>query len=182
MPFALFVGVNHHGQSILLGCRLLSSKDTDSFIWLFQSWLRCMDGKAPDGIVTDQCRAMENAIQAVFPNTRHRWCLWHIMKKIPEKLKGYAEYKKIKEDLKIVVYESLEECEFEEVWTALIDKYGLQFNDWLTTLYSKRSKWVPCYLKKFFWAGMSTTQRNESINAFFDGYINSSTSLQQFVT
>ncbi|XP_038722038.1 protein FAR1-RELATED SEQUENCE 3-like [Tripterygium wilfordii] len=31
MPFAPFVGVNHHGQSILLGSRLISNEDT----WLF---------------------------------------------------------------------------------------------------------------------------------------------------
>ncbi|XP_038698028.1 protein FAR-RED IMPAIRED RESPONSE 1-like [Tripterygium wilfordii] len=29
--------------------------------------------------------------------------------------------------------------------------------------------------------GMSTTQRSESINAFFDGYVNSKTTLKQFV-
>jgi hypothetical protein len=27
MPFAPFVGVNHHGQSMLLGCALLSNED-----------------------------------------------------------------------------------------------------------------------------------------------------------
>ena len=32
MPFAPFVGVNHHGQSILLGCGLLSSEDTNTFV------------------------------------------------------------------------------------------------------------------------------------------------------
>ncbi|XP_057515019.1 protein FAR-RED IMPAIRED RESPONSE 1-like [Actinidia eriantha] len=37
MPFAPFVGVNHHGQSILLGCGLISHEDTESFSWLFQS-------------------------------------------------------------------------------------------------------------------------------------------------
>jgi len=36
MPFAPFVGVNHHRHSILLGCGLLSSEDTSSFIWLFE--------------------------------------------------------------------------------------------------------------------------------------------------
>lgn len=36
MPFAPFVGVNHHGQSILLGCALLSSEDTSTFMWLFR--------------------------------------------------------------------------------------------------------------------------------------------------
>ena len=35
MPFAPFVGVNHHGQSILLGCGLVSNEDTITFVWLF---------------------------------------------------------------------------------------------------------------------------------------------------
>ncbi|XP_044946306.1 protein FAR1-RELATED SEQUENCE 4-like [Hordeum vulgare subsp. vulgare] len=35
MPFACFVGVNHHGQSVLLGCALLSNEDTPTFVWLF---------------------------------------------------------------------------------------------------------------------------------------------------
>jgi len=72
MPFVPFVGVNHHGQAILLGCGLLSSEDTNSFVWLFETFLRCMSNKAPQGIVTDQSKAMSNAIEIVFPNTRHR--------------------------------------------------------------------------------------------------------------
>ncbi|XP_022857036.1 protein FAR1-RELATED SEQUENCE 5-like [Olea europaea var. sylvestris] len=39
MPFAPFVGVNHHGQSTLLGCGLLSNENTSSFVWLFRTWL-----------------------------------------------------------------------------------------------------------------------------------------------
>jgi len=35
MPFAPFLVVNHHGKSILLGCGLLSSEDTDAFVRLF---------------------------------------------------------------------------------------------------------------------------------------------------
>ena len=42
MPFAPFVGVNHHGQSTLLGCGLISKEDTESFSWLFQTWMTCM--------------------------------------------------------------------------------------------------------------------------------------------
>jgi len=124
-PFAPFIGVNHHGQSILLGCGLLSSEDTSSFVWLFETFLRCMYNKAPQGIVTDQCKAMRNAIKLVFLITRHRLCLWHIMKKIPEKLQGYATYKYIKEDLKELIYESqsIDECVFK--WETFISKFGL---------------------------------------------------------
>ncbi|KAI9182833.1 hypothetical protein LWI28_029270 [Acer negundo] len=39
MPFVPFVGVNHHGQSILLRVGLISSEDTKTFVWLFHTWL-----------------------------------------------------------------------------------------------------------------------------------------------
>ncbi|XP_016168908.1 protein FAR-RED IMPAIRED RESPONSE 1-like [Arachis ipaensis] len=40
MPFVSFVGVNHHGQPVLLGCALLSCEEESSFVWLFDSWIR----------------------------------------------------------------------------------------------------------------------------------------------
>ncbi|KAI8559354.1 hypothetical protein RHMOL_Rhmol04G0166500 [Rhododendron molle] len=95
MPFAPFVGVNHHGQSILFGCGLISWEDTTSFVWLFESFLSCMLDSHPNAIITDQCRAMQNAISQVFPNAHHRWCLWHIMNKVPDKFKSYDQYKPI---------------------------------------------------------------------------------------
>ena len=42
MPFSPFVGVNHHGQSILFCCGLLSREDKETYVWLFKSWLECM--------------------------------------------------------------------------------------------------------------------------------------------
>ncbi|XP_014496683.1 protein FAR-RED IMPAIRED RESPONSE 1-like [Vigna radiata var. radiata] len=181
MPFMPFVGINHHGHSILLGCGLLSSEDTRSFVWLFQSWLRCISNKAPKGIITDQCRAMANAIEEVFSNTRHRWCLWHIMKKLLEKFSAYKEYNHIKSAINKLVYDCGCVADFESGWEALLSRHGLHQNEWLCTMYDERQKWVPCFLRNHFWAGMSITQRSEGMNAFFDGFINSSTTLQQFV-
>ncbi|XP_059643663.1 protein FAR1-RELATED SEQUENCE 6-like isoform X2 [Cornus florida] len=181
MPFAPFVGVNHHGQSVLFGCGLLSNEDTETYIWLFKSWLTCMLGHAPKAIITDQCKAIQAAVAKVFPKSSHRLCLWHIMQKIPVKLGGLAQYKEIKRILKSVVYESVNCDKFERSWMELIKNYKLENNDWLKSLYNDRHRWVPVYLKYFFWAGMSTTQRSESMNAFFDGYVHSKTSLKQFV-
>ncbi|XP_028061202.1 protein FAR1-RELATED SEQUENCE 5-like [Camellia sinensis] len=124
---------------------------------------------------------MKNAIEVVFPNARHRWCLWHIMKKLPEKLRGYNQYERIKFSMKNVVYDSLTIGEFEESWGKFIEKYKLQSNKWLFSLYDERHRWVPAFVKDTFWAGMSTTQRSESKHAFFDGYVNSKTTLKQFV-
>ncbi|XP_073219650.1 protein FAR1-RELATED SEQUENCE 8-like [Cicer arietinum] len=152
MHFAVFVGVNHHGQSTLLGCVLLSGEDTYSFVWLFKSWLRCMLGNVPLGIVTDQCKAMKNAIELVFPTTNHRWCLWHIMKKNLEKISQYSEYKKIKFALKEAVYDTITKEALEEKWCSFIDKFELQQNDWLNGLYNERHRWAPTLLRKYFWA------------------------------
>ncbi|XP_042988596.1 protein FAR1-RELATED SEQUENCE 5-like [Carya illinoinensis] len=115
MPFALFVGVNHHGQSILLGAGLLSNEDTNTFIWLFQMWLSCMNGKAPKAIITDQDWAIKNAIACVFPQTRHRYCLWHIMRKLPKKLGSHAKFNAgLKTDIQTALYDSQTTTEFEE--------------------------------------------------------------------
>ena len=53
MPFAPFTGVNNHKQSILFGCALLVDETEKSFKWLFQTWLKAMEGKAPKAIITD---------------------------------------------------------------------------------------------------------------------------------
>ncbi|XP_022841930.1 protein FAR1-RELATED SEQUENCE 5-like [Olea europaea var. sylvestris] len=181
MPFAPFVGVNHHGQSTLLGCGLASSEDTGTFIWLFRTWLECIHYHAPHGIITDQDRAMQNAIQVVFPNTKHRLCLWHILKKLPEKFGYQVDKGSIFGDIHGLVYDSQSTGEFEDGWRTIIDTYELHDNDWLSGLYENRGHWVPCFFKTTFWASMSTTQRSESMNAFFDGYVHSKTSLKQFV-
>ncbi|XP_052197190.1 protein FAR1-RELATED SEQUENCE 5-like [Diospyros lotus] len=181
MMFAPFVGVNHHDQSTLFGCGLVSNEDTKTFVWLFRTWLQCMHGQAPTGIITDQDRAMQNAIQIVFPNTKHRWCLWHILKKLPEKFGNHVHKGSIHLAIHEVVYESQTPEEFEQGWTSMINTYTLHENEWLSGLYIERNRWVPCFLKTSFWARMSTTQRSESMNAFFDGYVNSRTSLKQFV-
>ncbi|XP_018857367.2 protein FAR1-RELATED SEQUENCE 5-like [Juglans regia] len=182
MPFAPFVGVNHHGQSILLGAGLLSNEDTETFVWLFRMWLDCMNVRGPKAMITDQDRAMKGAIAIVFPETRHRYCLWHIMRKLPEKLGSHAQFNAgLKTDLQTALYDSHTSGEFEESWGQVIAKYDLHGNKWLQSLYEEMSFWVPAYLKSVFWAGMSTTQRSESMNAFFDGYVHSGTTLKEFV-
>ncbi|KAL6562536.1 hypothetical protein OROGR_003543 [Orobanche gracilis] len=181
MPFAPFVGVNHHGHSILLGCGLISNENTETFTWLFRSWLTCMLNHAPKAIITDQDKAMQKAIEIVFPEARHRWCLWHIMKKLPEKFGGHKQYDDIKRVLQSCVYNSLTPEKFEFKWKRMIDMFELQDKEWLSELYNERHRWVPCFVKDCFWAGMSTTQRSESMNSFFDGYVNSKTTLKEFV-
>ncbi|XP_057730202.1 protein FAR-RED ELONGATED HYPOCOTYL 3-like [Arachis stenosperma] len=97
LPFASFVGVNHHGKSTLLGCAFLGSEEIPSFEWVFTQWFK------------------------------------------------------------------------------------LGQNRWLADLYANRWKWVPIFFKSEFWAGMRSTQRSESMHAFYGGYLHCKSGLVQFV-
>ncbi|XP_071708901.1 protein FAR1-RELATED SEQUENCE 11-like [Rutidosis leptorrhynchoides] len=48
-------------------------------------------------------------------------------------------------------------------------------------LFKIKSFWVPAYLREFFFGGMTTTGRSESINAFIKKFISSRTCLSDFI-
>lgn len=162
MPFAPFTGVNHHLQSIQFGCALLLDETEDSFVWAFETFLGAMGGQPPTSIITDQDKAMGLAIRRVFPNARHRYCLWHILKKFPIQL-SYVYFKKskFKKDIKWCIRGTYRVHDFELLWKDLMVKYDLVGNSWLNQLYEIRERWAPIYHLDIFYAGMSTTGRSE---------------------
>ncbi|XP_004292126.1 PREDICTED: protein FAR1-RELATED SEQUENCE 5-like [Fragaria vesca subsp. vesca] len=79
--FAPLVGVNNHGQTIILACAFLNNETTDSFTWFFKEFLKAMSGDAPRMIITDQDPAMTKAISEVLPQTFHRLSDQYILKR-----------------------------------------------------------------------------------------------------
>ncbi|CAJ2657917.1 unnamed protein product [Trifolium pratense] len=71
--------------------------------------------------------------------------------------------------------------DFEDDWQRIMDMYNLKENEWLQRLFEIRESWIPVYNRSTFFAGMNTTQRSESINSFFDSFVNSTTTLEDFV-
>ncbi|KAG2666757.1 hypothetical protein I3760_15G079000 [Carya illinoinensis] len=182
MPFVPFSGVNHHHQTIMFGCALLVSETAESYTWLLRTWQEAMLGRAPSTIITDDDKAMAKAIGEVLPNTIHRLCLWHILQKFPEHLAhAYNKYLDFQKDFRHCIHETITTEEFEQEWALILVKYELAENAWLQNLYARRDKWVPAYLRSTFCAGMSTTQRSESMNKFFKDYVKSSTMVSDFV-
>ncbi|XP_075103607.1 protein FAR-RED IMPAIRED RESPONSE 1-like [Nicotiana tabacum] len=62
MPCATFIGINHHRQSILLGCALMYHKDIDSYKLVFRTWLEAMGIVHPNASLTDQCPSIKPTI------------------------------------------------------------------------------------------------------------------------
>ncbi|XP_019226776.1 PREDICTED: protein FAR-RED IMPAIRED RESPONSE 1-like [Nicotiana attenuata] len=181
MPCDTFVGINHHRQSILLGCALMSHEDIDSYKLVFRTWLDAMGNAHPDAIITDQCQSVKVAIAEVMPNTIHRYCIWHIFSKLPLYLSGVRPSKIARGEFKSMVLDSITIEVFERKWTEYIARYNLHTRNWFNKLYSKKEKWVPVYLDVYFWAGMLSTQRSEGMHAFFNGYITRQSTLRMFV-
>ncbi|XP_077219949.1 protein FAR-RED IMPAIRED RESPONSE 1-like isoform X2 [Tasmannia lanceolata] len=182
MPLATFVGVNHHGQSLLFGCALITDETTSSFVWVFKTWLRAMYGKPPKAIITNHDNAIKSAIAEVFPKICHCFCLSHILKKVPEELADVCRaHDNFMKKFEKCIYDSVTTDEFERRWEKLIAKFSLVENEWLRSLHEDRRQWVPAYLKDSFLAGLPISQRNETINSIFDTYVTKKTTLKEFI-
>lgn len=181
VPLVSFIGVNHHGQSVLLGCGLLAGETIESYTWFFRAWLTCMLGRPPQAIITDQCAILQTAIADVFPRASHCLCLSHIMQKVPEKLGGLFEYEAIQAALNRAIYHSVKTEEFEAFWEDMIQRHDIRDHKWLQALYEDRKRWVPVYLKEVFLAGMLPVEPSEVVSSFFEVYLEKHTPLKEFL-
>ncbi|XP_062190533.1 protein FAR1-RELATED SEQUENCE 6-like isoform X1 [Phragmites australis] len=181
MQFVSFVGTNHHAQPVLLGCGLLAGRSLGAYVWLFDTWLRCMNAKQPHSIITNYCHDVAIAIRKVFPNARHRFCLWHILNELREKLEELEKKDEVISTFSTLAYDSVTMPHFDKEWQEMIHQFHLEGNEWLSKLYEVRTQWAPVYVKDSFWAGMSVTDRSDSATDYFDGWLTSGTSLKMFV-
>ncbi|KAK6787163.1 hypothetical protein RDI58_015688 [Solanum bulbocastanum] len=99
IPLISFVGLNNHGQPVLLGCGFLGHDSAEYFMWMLKSWLTCMLGRHAQVILTDQSKSLQIAVSKVFPQACHCYCLSYIMLQVPEKLGGLKGYESIKMQL-----------------------------------------------------------------------------------
>ncbi|XP_040381144.1 protein FAR1-RELATED SEQUENCE 5-like [Oryza brachyantha] len=178
MPFAVFRGINHHLQGITFGCCLLMDETKGSYAWLFDTWLAAMGGRQPDLLVTDQGKAMEAGIARVLPNTRHCFCQRNILSLCKQKLSVlYTQHINLKADLKECVFGAETTEEFQARWDYVIDKYSLQENVWLQSLYDSRQQWAWVYQKGSFFPELLKSQRSDRLNKFFKTNFNMKTPL-----
>ncbi|XP_042012168.1 protein FAR1-RELATED SEQUENCE 5-like [Salvia splendens] len=169
MIFAPFTGKDNHGRPVTFAAGLLSKENANSFSWLFNQFVKCM-GVAPKLIVTDQDLGMKVAVEEVLVNTRHRWCMRHVMNKVADKLpKNMLGSEQLKKELNACVWSELIEPDaFEETWHAIMERYGLANNVWFSSMFATRKFWVPAFFRDFPMSSLiKTTSISESQNSFF---------------
>lgn len=180
IPLVAFLGVNHHGHSILLGCGLLADESLETYIWLFRAWLTCMLGRPPQTIITYHCRALQSATAEVFPRAHHRLCLPVVIQSVLQNVGELGDSVIFQTVLHRAVYNSMKIDEFEMAWDDMIKSFGIRDIEFLQTLYEERERWVPVYFKDTVFAGMSISEPGKGFGFFSDDDVHRQTSLKEF--
>ncbi|KAL2487013.1 Protein FAR1-RELATED SEQUENCE 5 [Abeliophyllum distichum] len=127
MVFGPFVGVNHHGRTVIFGYGLLSDETTKSFVWLFTKFIEAMPNHAAlEVIITNQDAAIVRAISIVLPSTLHRFCIWHILNKFLEKM-NVVLYNDQYHMLVHIIKQSESLAEFKQQWIEVMETTELDF-------------------------------------------------------
>ncbi|KAL9671337.1 hypothetical protein QQ045_008905 [Rhodiola kirilowii] len=165
----LIMECNNQLRSVTIEVGLISKKDVDSCTWLLTCFKKLLE-REPSVIVTDQDASMKAAIPTIFPSSRHRFCMWHITKKLQVKV-DISKYKEsgFLNSINVEIWGEYNVCkEFEEAWWELITKYDLHGNKWHADMYDIRLSWIPVYFRDVnMGALLRTTLHSESMNSFF---------------
>ena len=139
---------------------MLYDETTSTFTWLFGTFARAMSGKQPKTILTDQDAAMAKALALKWPETSHRLCIWQIYQNAVIHLSGvFSHFASFSKGFSSCIYDYEEEDEFLLAWQEMLEKYGLQTNEWMERLFKIREKWALVYGRQTFCADLMTTQK-----------------------
>lgn len=141
-----------------------------------------MKGKAPQTILTDHNTWLKEAIANEMPQTKHSFCMWHIVAKFSNWFSALlgSHYDGWKAEFHRL--HSLELVEdFEEGWSHMINKYGLHTNKHIISLYALRAYWAFAFLRQYFFAGMTSSFQAESISSFMQRILSAQSQLDRFV-
>ncbi|KAL4626268.1 hypothetical protein ACB092_05G084100 [Castanea dentata] len=156
-PLGVFLGLNHHRETVVFGGALLYDETIESFVWLFETFLEAMSEKKTITIFTDQDAAMSATVKVVMPKTYHALCSWHMWQNAKKHLSYLLKTEpQFNADFLACIYEYDGEDEFLTAWNEMLDKT--------------------------FTAGMKTTKLSESFNADLKDCLRTDLNIVEFFT
>lgn len=180
-PFVQFIGVNHHNQAIIFAAALLFDDTVESLKWLLRTFLEAMSRKKPKVIVTDQDAAIVEAIKSVLPETSHRICVWQMFQNALKHLsQALKDTEPLSCDFRSCIYDHNDDEDFVHAWEALLDKYGLQQNEWLRWMFREREKWSIIYGKNSYFLDAKGFHVAEALHKDLRSNLNSDQDALQF--
>ncbi|XP_055959838.1 putative protein FAR1-RELATED SEQUENCE 10 [Mercurialis annua] len=177
----VWFGMDNHGNTLLFGCVLLQDESSHSFAWALQCFVRFMQGRQPQTIMTDIDSGLRDAITREMPNTKHIICIWHILSKLSSWFSSAlgSQFEEFKAEFNILCHlETVED--FEQQWNLLVARFGLTSDKHMALVFSYRGSWSIAYIRNYFVARTMTTEFSHSLDIFLKRILNGQTCLQVF--
>ncbi|XP_057808405.1 protein FAR1-RELATED SEQUENCE 5-like [Salvia miltiorrhiza] len=176
-----FIGINHHRTNVMFAIAFLSNEKSESYEWLFRTFLEAMYENEPCVIFSYQDHALMNGVDMSFRVASHRLCQWHINKNAVKhfgRLNGNKEFKSL-------WYRCMNGCEsdeqFEICWKGMIEEYNLSKNRWFSNMYALRRRWSSAFTSEKFYGGSHATSRSEVTNKVLKDLCSGTFSVIEFV-
>lgn len=181
MTFGVWLGINNNGSTVLFGCVLLQDETPQSFSRALQTFLRFMNGKHPQTMITDLDPAVKDAIRGELSSTKHVISPWYILPKLScwfSHLLGssYADFRSEFEML--YGMESAEK--FEYGWSQMVARFCLESEKHAALLFSFRESWAISRIRGYFLAQMTTRGYAKRVNMFLRRILSVPTFLRNF--
>nr|KAJ0202828.1 hypothetical protein LSAT_V11C500245300 [Lactuca sativa] len=120
--------------------------------------------KQPTLVLTDQ----DPALNKYFQCHHIGFCMWHITKKLPNKMNIFYNQNTITSQLatksafrkhfrSIIWNSKLEPHEFEMAWQSYLHDFNISNNKWMQEMYWLRRRWVPAFFKDIPMYGLMRT-------------------------
>ncbi|GJV44215.1 FAR1-related sequence 10 [Tanacetum coccineum] len=181
MVLGAWFGIDNQGKPFLLGCVLLQDETSRSFSWALQTFIRFLRGNHPQTIITDLGSGLGDAIATELPNTKHVICIWHVMSKLSSWFSQSLglQYPEFKSEFELVCH--LENIEhFENQWSHLVARFGVDSDKHVALLYSYRASWAVAYVRGYFLARAMTIDYMKSIDKFMKNILSPNSSFKNF--
>ncbi|RYR48147.1 hypothetical protein Ahy_A07g034137 [Arachis hypogaea] len=75
----------------------------------------------------------------------------------------------------------LEVDEFENIWSDIVEEFGLQENPWIVDMYERKHMWANAYIRGKFFARLKTTSQCEALNMQIGKFIGNGYNLREFI-
>ncbi|PIA33720.1 hypothetical protein AQUCO_04000049v1 [Aquilegia coerulea] len=177
----VWFGIDNYGKPIFFGCVLLRDETAQSYAWALQVFLRFMQSRYPQTILTDLDLGLKDAITSLMPYTKHVTCIWHIVSKLWSWFSfplgsRFEEFKTEFDRL----YSLETKKDFECQWNQMVTRFSFGPNKHISLLFSLRTSWALPYIRGSFLANMTTAECSKSLDAFLKQMLWSQTSLESF--
>ncbi|XP_023766820.2 protein FAR1-RELATED SEQUENCE 5-like [Lactuca sativa] len=169
MVFVSLTAIDHHKKLITVGAGFISNESIEFYSWLLKALLKT-HGKEPTPFLSDQDAAIKQDIENGFPTSKHR--LYEL----------FTNTYFIKRFSKLVWDINMKHDVFEVKWGFLMKEFNLEDKRCFKEMFTKRDSWIPGYFNDIAMCGlMKTTSRSESMNSFFNTYLENGNLLLNFM-